>query len=276
MTDVDVVILTKNERLHIARCINALAPLQPRRIFVVDCFSDDGTQKIARDLGAEVVEREWPGNQAAQFNWALDNLPLEAAWILRIDADEYLYPETIEEVKSLLPPEGRIADDVNSLSLSRARRFMQKDLRHGGREVELVRFFRRGFGRSTESEMDEHIAVSCGRNVKLRGKFVDDSLMSFDDWKAKHRAYAKREARMAVRGAANSNKKLYYRLPPYLRAFAYFCWRYFARFGFLDGAAGWKWNYWQGLWYRCLVDREISRLAKEERKQRSSTAPLRE
>ena len=30
-----------------------------------------------------VVEHEWPGLQSVQFNWALDNLPIEAKWILR-------------------------------------------------------------------------------------------------------------------------------------------------------------------------------------------------
>ena len=28
----------------------------------------------------------------------------------------------------------------------------------------------------------------------------------------------------------------------------------------LDGLPGWRWNFWQGLWYRLLVDREIGRL----------------
>ena len=48
-----------------------------------------------------------------------------------------------------------------------------------------------------------------------------------------------------------------YRLPPYLRAFAYFAYRYFFRLGFLDGRAGWMWHFWQGLWYRLIVDKEI-------------------
>ena len=35
--------------------------------------------------------------------------------------------------------------------------------------------------------------------------------------------------------------------------------------GILDGYAVWMWNFWQGLWYRCLVDYEIGRLRKESR-----------
>ena len=36
MTDISVIILTKDEKLHIRRCLERLAPLEPRQIFVVD------------------------------------------------------------------------------------------------------------------------------------------------------------------------------------------------------------------------------------------------
>jgi hypothetical protein len=107
--------------------------------------------------------------------------------------------------------------------------------------------------------MDEHLVVQ-GRTIELDNDFVDESLISFEDWKAKHRGYAKREAQMAVSGKVNPNKRTYYTLPPYFRAFAYFCIRYFLKLGFLDGVAGWRWHFWQGLWYRWLVDREIGRM----------------
>ncbi|MBR3223388.1 MAG: hypothetical protein IKF72_14305 [Kiritimatiellae bacterium] len=67
---------------------------------------------------------------AKQFNWALDNLPIEAKWVLRLDADEYLYQEAVEEVKELLPKwdddmptAGVLSSDVTSLSLFLARAF---------------------------------------------------------------------------------------------------------------------------------------------------------
>ncbi len=272
-TDLAVIILTKDEKLHIGRCLERLAALGPSQVFVVDCFSTDGTQKTIQDVAAslrlpvEIVERKWPGNQAAQFNWALDNLPIKSSWVLRLDADEYLYPDTIEEVKGLLPEwdgekkvGGNLPPDVTSLSLSLARYFLGRKIRFGNPDVVLLRLFKFGYGRSTQSEMDEHIVVTGGRNQRLAGKFVDDSLMSMDEWREKHRGYAKREARMAVSGHVNSNKRLYYKFPPYFRAFAYFSYRYFLHLGFLDGYAGWMWHFWQALWYRCLVDQTILRM----------------
>ena len=267
MTDVTVIILIGQEKIHLQRCIEKLAPLEPKCIWLIESQPDDGGVAIAKETAEELgltlktVHNKWPGLHAKQLNWAIDNLPIETTWILRLDADEYLYPETCEEVK-LLVTGGVLPPDVTSLSLSLARRIFGGDIRHGHHDIELVRAFKKGYGRSIAAEMDEHIVTSEGKNYKLKGKFVDDSLLPFAEWQEKHRNYAKREARMAIEGRANKNKQLYYKLPPYFRAFAYFCIRYFLKLGFLDGLPGWRWHFWQGLWYRWIVDREIGRMAK--------------
>ena len=256
MTDLAVIILTKNERLHIARCLEKLMSLEPRQVFVVDCFSTDGTQALAKERGATVVEHEWPGNQAAQFNWALDHLPIEAGWILRLDADEYLTDETIKKMQDWWMKEDA---GVNGITLELKRVFHGLRIRHDRPKLRLPRLFRRGCARYPKAVMDEKLMVD-GTVWDADWYFVDDSLMSMADWKTKHHAYAEREARMAVNGGVNVNKRLYYRLPRYFRAFLYFCVRYFLKGGFLDGWAGLYWNFWQGLWYRWQVDKTIGRM----------------
>lgn len=283
MTDITVIILVGNEELHIGRCLEKLAPLEPQQIIVVESQKGDRTHEIVEGVGSRLEEvgtrvvsiwHDWPGNQAAQFNWALEKVEGWRSkeeggggeWILRLDADEYLYPETIEELKKLVT-EGGLPPEVTSLSLSLARRYWGEDVKYGAPELVLVRAFRRGYARYADNmEMDEHLVVREGQNYKLKGKFVDDSLMTFEEWKEKHRQYAKREARMAVEGKANKNKAYYYKLPPYLRAIVYFCIRYFLYRGFLDGKIGLKWNFWQGLWFRWIVDREIGKLRKAKQR----------
>ena len=125
--------------------------------------------------------------------------------------------------------------------------------------------------------MDEHIAIdgisdldalrASGKVIDFDGAFYDDNLNDMDWWRNKHRGYAKREAADALafaRGEIHFKpvKEKYYRMPRYVRAVMYFCIRYFLKGGFLDGVAGWRWNFWQGLWYRWLVDREIGRMKK--------------
>lgn len=289
MTDLAVIILAKDEKLHIGRCLERLAPLAMRQVFVVDCFSTDGTQEVVEKFSVEklefgkdgvnsrletsniklqLVEREWPGLYAKQFNWALDNLPIEAKWVLRMDADEYLTPETIERLKEELP---NMPEDVSGLNIELKRKFRGGEIRHGTVGIRQARLFRYGIGRCEDRAMDEHIVVSEGRLIDFDGAFYDDSLMPFEVWKEKHRGYAKREAMDAIslfnnperlkNPSATDRKKIkYYKLPRYFRAVVYFCIRYFLKLGFLDGLAGWRWHFWQGLWYRWIVDREIGKL----------------
>ena len=201
MTDVAVIILTKNEKLHIGRCLERVAALSPRQVFVVDCLSDDGTQEIITDTSAslrlcvKIAEHEWPGLYAVQFNWALDNLPIETKWVLRLDADEYLTSETIERLKNELP---KLPDDVSGLTLELKRRFMGGEIRHGTNGIRLLRIFKYGIGRCEERAMDEHIVLSKGRCIDFDGAFYDDNLNTFEWWQEKHRGYAKREAMDAI------------------------------------------------------------------------------
>ena len=266
--DITVIVLVGDEALHIERFLEKIAPLRPHRIFIIESQRGDNTHELALSTAArlalpvETVWHDWEGNQARQFNWALDALEIATEWILRLDADEYLYEDTIAELRELVAP-GALPAEVTSLSLSRARHIFGGEIRHG-RDIEIIRAFRRGAARYAATEMDEHLVITHGTNRKLRGKFVDHSLLPFAVWQQKHRDYAVREAKMAIEGRCNANKKNYYRLPPYFRALAYFGIRYFLQLGFLDGLPGWRWNFWQALWYRWLVDREISRLKRKK------------
>lgn len=283
MTDIAIIILQKNEALHIRRCLEKLRPLEPRQVFVVDCLSTDGSDKIAQEMGATVVCHEWPGLYAVQFNWALDNCPIQAKWVLRMDADEYLYPETIRELIQLLT-DPNLPDDVSAFSLPLSRTFLGHPVKRGVGKVVLTRVFRYGIGRCEERKMDEHITLSSGRTVALQHGFVDDNLNGIDWWTQKHLGYAAREAADLMDQANGATaqhltgqaarkrraKGIYARLPLFWRALAYFCYRYFLRGGFLEGKAGFQWHFFQGLWYRMLVDAKIWKLRQElKRKDRA-------
>ena len=122
MLDITAIILTYNEEMHIRRCLENVKQFA-KRIIVVDCFSKDKTCEIAKEMGAEVIQHEWPGNQAEQFNWLIDNVSINTKWILRLDADEYLMPDLIAELNEKLP----IMDEgVSALSLSLARAYCGK------------------------------------------------------------------------------------------------------------------------------------------------------
>lgn len=271
MTDITVIILTGKEELHIGRCLEKLRNLNPQQILVVESQKGDRTHEIAVEHRATTVWHDWPGLQSSQFNWALDQLErtgrsglsVQSGWILRLDADEYLTDEGIAWLKENLD---KIPADVSALELTLERKFCGGLIRHATNGIKMVRMFRLGKARYEETLMDERLIID-GTVQSVPVTFYDDNLNSMDWWREKHRGYAKREAEQALAGTFQDPRKVkYYKLPPYLRALIYFLIRYFLKGGFLDGYAGWMWNFWQGLWYRWIVDREIGRMRKARRR----------
>lgn len=265
MVDISIIVLTYNEEIHIKRCIEKVKELTSK-IFVVDSFSTDNTAKIAAELGAIVVQNKWPGNQAAQFNWALDNLDIQTEWILRLDADEYLTDKLIIEIRDKLP---LLNEKINGIFLDRKLVFMGKLIRYGIDKTIILRLFRKNKARYSQSWMDEHLVLSEGDTFLFDTSFIDDNLDSIGRWTDKHNDYSIREAINILDnrlGLLNNlreqdqnlqKKKFYTKLPLFFRAFAYFLFRYVFKLGFLDGKEGFIRHFLQGWWYRTLVDTKL-------------------
>ena len=95
--EITVIILTLNEELHLRRCIESILPFT-NSIFIVDSFSSDSTAAIAQSLGVNFYQNKWPGNHAKQFQWSLDNCPIETEWVMKMDADEFVLPKLADEI----------------------------------------------------------------------------------------------------------------------------------------------------------------------------------
>lgn len=273
MADVSVIILTYNEERHIARLIESCKPFA-QDVFIVDSFSDDETLAIAESLGAHCVQHEFE-NQAKQFNWGLDNLPIETEWVLRMDADEYVPPELHEEIERRLP---QLADDITGVFIAFRVMFLDRWIKHGGfYPTYILRLFRYGAGRYEERWMDEHIRLDRGRAIKFESDFIHDNLQTIGWWTGKHNNYATREAvdllkeRFDLVGEEEEEeispsllgtqaerkrwlKKKYTHMPLFVRPVIYFVYRYFLQLGILDGRPGLVWHFLQAFWYRFLVD----------------------
>ena len=75
---VSILIPIKNETSNLARCLAAVAWAD--EIFVVDSQSTDGSQQIAEEHGAKVVQFKFNGTWPKKKNWALENLPFTHEW----------------------------------------------------------------------------------------------------------------------------------------------------------------------------------------------------
>ncbi|WP_400767066.1 glycosyltransferase family 2 protein [Methylosinus sporium] len=274
-SSISVIILTKNEAIHIARAIYTVSSLNCK-VFVVDSFSDDLTPEIAKDAGACVVQHKFI-NYALQFQWALDNLPIESEWVMRLDADETLTSELIEEIKDKLH---LLSQDITGVVLRRRHIFLGRWIRHGGRyPLTLLRIWRKGAAKIEQRWMDEHMVLLYGRAVTFYHDFTDHNLNDLTFFTDKHNKYATREAidvlmtkyricddgpilnaeTTSVQASAKRWVKscIYNRLPIWLGPILYFIYRYFFQLGFLDGREGLTYHFLQGFWYRFLVAAKV-------------------
>jgi tetratricopeptide (TPR) repeat protein len=95
--------IVRDERAHLPRCLESVRGLAGQMV-VVDTGSTDGTQEIARERGAEVVESAWTGDFSAARNRGLGRAT--GNWILVLDADESLGGPACEAIRALIarPP----------------------------------------------------------------------------------------------------------------------------------------------------------------------------
>lgn len=281
MIDLSIIILTYNEELHIRRALDNVYSFA-QNVFVVDCFSIDRTRHICSEFdNVQVFEHSWPGNQAEQFNWALDNLPISTKWVFRLDADEYITPELKNEIEERLPS---LPDDVSAVITPLGRSFRGRLLKHGiVNGVKMIRLFRYGKVRYEQRLMDEHLEILNGKTISFEHQFVDDNLLPIGKFIDKHNNYSSREAAILLDAEfgltqlpkddgteyakdvakKRAQKAKYAKMPLYWRALGYFFYRYFLKFGFLDGIQGFEWDFFQGLWYRMLIDAKINEIKKK-------------
>lgn len=263
-----VIILTRDESENLAHALKSLAPLEAR-VCIVDSGSTDDTIAMAEAHGCEVLRHPWT-NYADQFRWAMANLPFEAEWLMRLDADERLTPELADELHRRL---GEVPEDVTGLSVKRRVYFWGRWIKHGGfYPTWLLRVWRSGRATIESRWMDEHMVLSSGVEARLQYDIIDENHKGLTFWVDKHNRYADREVkdmlamaaqreRIEVAGQAGLRRWLkqnvYSRVPLFVRPVAYWLFRYFIRLGFLDGVPGMVFHFNQGLWYRLLVDAKI-------------------
>lgn len=271
--NLSVVVLTKDEAIHLERCLSSIVDLADE-IVIVDCGSIDATLEIAQRFNTKFIHNPWV-NYSNQFRFGVSNVSASCKWIMRLDADEYLTERLRASVRDFLsnPP-----DHINGAYFSRRMAFMRRQIHRGGIfPAYMLRLFRLGQGEIEDRWMDEHIKVRGG-TVVLKGELIDDNLNSLTWWTEKHNKYASREAvdllnlefafikHDSVASTTDGSQaglkrwlkeKIYFRLPSGLRALAYFLYRYVIRLGFLDGKEGTMFHILQGFWYRYLVDCKV-------------------
>jgi glycosyltransferase involved in cell wall biosynthesis len=282
---VTVVILTYNEAENLSHALESIKGWCDET-HVLDSFSTDGTQEIARNAGCTIYEHHFD-DYAKQRNYALEQLPITTEWVLFLDADEWVTDALKTEISQLI--EWSPIED--GFYLNRRFIWMGKWIRRGYYPSWILRLFRNGKARCEDRGINEQMIVD-GTVGYLKHDFMHEDRKGVGDWIAKHNAYATREARELLRtsqqagyrevdaslfgGQAHRKRwlrqRVWGRLPPIVRPFIYFTHRYVLAGGFLDGRAALIYHFLHALWYPLLTDVKYLEMKRAQRDARREAA----
>ncbi len=269
------VVLTYNEEDNIERALRSVDGLCP--IVVVDSGSTDQTIEICRRYTSHIVTHPYE-NHAAQWNWALDHLPVQADWILALDADFDVTPGLRTQLQNDL---SKVPSGVAGIYVVHRYVFGGAEIRFGGAKKFWLRVIRSGRARPDLSDLVDFRFVVDGKTTNWKGVAreynVADEDASF--WIRKQDKFSVRLAveeelrreRVLSWGATpkfwgNADERvmwlrdLWLHIPLFVRPFFYFMYRYVVRLGFLDGVGGFLYHFQQGFWLRVVVDWKLWQL----------------
>ena len=280
---VAILIPIRNEAANLPRCLASVAWAD--EIFVVDSKSGDGSQAIAEEQGATVVQFPFNGTWPKKKNWSLENLPFRNEWVFILDADEVLPPECEAEFRAIVT---NAREPRRGYWINRRFMFMGQWLKHAYYPNWNLRLFKHRLGRyekltgadtqSGDNEVHEHIVVQ-GSTGQLKAEMDHYAFPSVEVFVEKHNRYSNWEARVALDqflhgsgeqlqsgrvGMRRRLKQFSQRLPfrPLLRFLYVFIWQR----GFLDGRAGYYFARLHGMYELLSVAKthELKRQAKRE------------
>mgnify|MGYP005850624041 CR=1 FL=1 len=245
------VILTKNEARHIAACIQSVAWCDG--VLLSDSYSSDGTPEIARQLGAEVVQRPFT-NFADQRNLALaDARARGAEWVFFIDADERAMPALAEEMRQA------VQQSLAGWWVPRYNYIIGHRMRGGGWYPDAqLRLLRADRARYDPARPVHETVILEGDAGLLKEHLIHYNYDSLAQFRAKQNRYLTFEARMLYEQGVRPRPVSYLSMP--LREF----WRrYVSLQGYRDGALGLLLCGLMG-WYKFKAYRELVRLCRAQ------------
>jgi glycosyltransferase involved in cell wall biosynthesis len=274
---ITVIIPTKDEAVHIERCVESLLPLG--RVVVVDSESEDDTVDRARRAGADVFVHAWEG-YAAQKNWALSNTNVDTPWILLMDADEFVTEETRRAIRKTAE-----RGDAAGYWLPRRMIFLGREMRYAWWYPDFqLRLVRTGMGSFEPRSVHEHLVVD-GPVKELWADIWHENLKGLTAFVERHNRYATLEAAELDAPSQDTRSgsflgnwadrrraiksRVWTRLPgrPLIR----FLWLYFVRQGFRDGREGFIYCSLIA-WYDLLINAKVLEHEVESRAYRYSTS----
>ena len=213
------VVITKDEDVHISKCIKSLEKYVDD-ILIVDAFSDDQTFEIAKNLNTKVIQRKWRW-YSDQLNWLLSHHSEGYDYVFRLDADEYINDyDSIFFRKTL---SDLLFKKIHVISVKRSYKFL-------GLTLKDSQLYRRNVARIFTPDhrfsnrlMDEKLVFDNLEHSAIDLEIIDDNLKGVSSWLLKHVSYSGLEVKNYIsNGPMSRSQEIYYTFPMFARSALYF------------------------------------------------------
>jgi glycosyltransferase involved in cell wall biosynthesis len=253
--DITVIVPTRNEEKNLANCLEPLANWA-KQIVVIDSNSKDKTAEIAQSFGAEVVLFDYKGGWPKKRQFVLENHTFKTTWVLLLDADEILTPESKKEIEQAIQNPAFDGYYLMFRMEFLGRMLIRSD--PGLRKLSLFRTGKGGYEKRFEAqdasmgdmEVHEHVIVS-GKVGTLQSPIIHRNINDLSRFIIKHDEYSNYECKVHTEGAQTDIKENFWGTKEERRRYikkklirnplapiAYFFYLYFLKGGFLEGTPG--------------------------------------
>ena len=192
-----VAIITFNEESNIKRCLKSVQSIASE-IIVVDSGSKDNTVKIAKEMNAICIYKEWSGH-VTQKNYSLEIC--SQPWILSIDADEVVSYELQNSIQHLFSNNLPIC---TGYYINRKNYYLGEWINHAWYPEWRLRLVKKNCAQWEGLNPHDRLVVS-GQTRKLSGDLYH---YSYNDLK-EHFVRTIHYAKIGAESAAQSNKRFH-------------------------------------------------------------------
>jgi glycosyltransferase involved in cell wall biosynthesis len=204
-----IFLIAKNEADRLGKTLSAISALSDD-VIVVDSGSTDATIAVAEAHGARVIHQDWlgygPQKRVAEAQCRHD-------WLLNLDADEWVPPDLVAEIRALF---GQGVPDADAYAIKIAEVFPGEAYPHPfAYALAPVRLYRKDKGQYAASTVHDRVELAQNARVKrLKGIVHHFSVRSIGDQIAKLNAYSDQQvADLARRGKFIPKWRLFLEFP---------------------------------------------------------------
>lgn len=227
--DLSIVVITKNEEKDLPGFLQNVLHFASE-VIVIDDFSSDNTENIARQAGSNV---KYFKNLMADGGFAEQrNIGIQAAshkWILNMDADERVSTELLASIKVAIAQ-----NDIEAFRYRRLNYFLNRPMKYGGwQNWNKVQLAVRGV-HHFENALHEECKLSKGIEIgQLHGYMIHLNDDGYEERLRKSFNYSLIESNLLIQNHKSPSlvKILFGTIFQFLK-------KYFVQLGVLDGIPG--------------------------------------